>query len=99
VELQENKEKPVRSLMVADYTTKELIDARKATWVVGGKKKGVMTAQAKWAFAKEVDAQRFVEDNGGVVNTFDQALHAATLEVMEQAAEEKAVDSEMHRQR
>ncbi|HEU0264847.1 MAG TPA: nitrous oxide reductase accessory protein NosL [Geobacterales bacterium] len=99
VELQESKEKPLSSLMVADYTTKELIDARKATWVVGGKKKGVMTAQAKWAFAKPEEAKRFMEENGGTLNTFDQALHAATMEVLEMAAEEQAVEKEMHHER
>ena len=36
---------------VGDYDSKELIDADKAVWVMGGDKKGVMTALAKWAFA------------------------------------------------
>ncbi len=37
-ELKKNKDKQVKSLMVADYVTKALIDARTAIWVVGGNK-------------------------------------------------------------
>ena len=94
-ELQRNGGKQVSSLMVADYTTKMLVDARTATWVVGGKKPGVMTALAKWAFAKAEAAGKFVEENGGIVKPFDRALAAAIMEVQAQAAEEKAVEKEM----
>lgn len=97
-ELQRNRGKQVRSLMVADYSTKELLDAKSATWVVGGKKNGVMTALAKWAFARAEDARRFREKNGGRVNSFAQALNTATMEVLAQAAEEKAVKQEMLRE-
>jgi copper chaperone NosL len=90
--------KQVRSLMVADYSTKELLDANRATWVIGGKKSGVMTALAKWAFAREEDARRFVEENGGVVNSFDQAMKSAVMEVLDQAAEERDVQSELLRE-
>ena len=97
-ELQHDRDKQVRSLMVADYSTKELLDAKTANWVVGGKKKGVMTALAKWAFAREDDARRFVEEQGGIVTTFEQAMKSATMEVMEQAAEERAVEREILRE-
>jgi len=97
-ELQQSGAKQVGSLMVADYATKELLDAKTATWVVGGKKQGVMTALAKWAFAREEDARRFVEENGGMVSSFGQAMESATLEVMDQAAEEKAAESELLRE-
>lgn len=82
-EMKQNKDKEVKSLMVADYATKELIDARAATWVVGGRKEGVMTSLAKWAFAREEDAQKFVKENGGEVTTFDRAMKAADEEVGE----------------
>lgn len=97
-ELQENRAKPLRSLLVADYRTKELIDAKTATWVVGGRKPGVMTALAKWAFAGAEDARKFMADNGGMINSFAQALNAATLEVLAQAEEERAVERELLRQ-
>jgi hypothetical protein len=67
--------------MVADYTTSELIDAKTATWVVGGKKQGVMTTLAKWAFAKEEDARNFITENGGQVTPFDEVMKAANEEV------------------
>lgn len=93
--LQQHKDKQVRSLMVADYSTQELLDAKTATWVVGGKKSGVMTALAKWAFTRPEAALIFREENGGMLDSFDLALDAATLEVMEQATEERAVEREM----
>jgi nitrous oxide reductase accessory protein NosL len=80
-EMKQNKGKQVKSLQVADYTTKELIDARTATWVVGGKKPGGMNSPAKWAFAREEDAQRLVQENGGAVTPFGQVLKAAKEEV------------------
>jgi len=66
--------------MVADYTTKELIDARTATWVVGGRREGVMTSLPKWAFAGEEDARKFVKENGGEVTTFAKAMKSAEEE-------------------
>lgn len=80
VEMKANKGKKVTSLLVADYGTKKLIDCRKATWVVGGKKSGVMTSMPKWAFASQSDAQRFIRENGGRVTTFDEALDLAVKE-------------------
>jgi hypothetical protein len=82
-EMKQNKDKQVKSLMVADYVTKELIDARAATWVVGGKVEGVMTSTPKWAFAGKDEAQKFVQENGGEVTTFDLAMKAADEEVGE----------------
>jgi len=80
VEMKENKGKKVKSLKVADYNTKKLIDAGLATWVIGGGKQGVMTEVPKWAFAKKDDAQKFVKENGGRVTTFDEALNMALKE-------------------
>jgi copper chaperone NosL len=82
VELNQNKDKKVKSLMVADYTTKKLTDARTANWVIGGKQQGVMTSVPKWAFAKEKDAQKFVKENGGKIALFDEAMKAAQDEMV-----------------
>lgn len=79
-ELKENRGKQVKTLMVADYSTKELTDAGSATWVVGGKKPGVMTALAKWAFVRKEDAQRFVKENYGKLTTLAEALDLALKE-------------------
>ena len=83
VELGQHPEKPVKSLKVADYRTKELIDARTAIWVIGGSKKGVMTFVPKWAFSQRGDAQTFVEENGGELTTFEAAMKAAKAELSE----------------
>jgi nitrous oxide reductase accessory protein NosL len=80
-EMKQNKDKQVTSLKAADYTTLALIDARSAIWVVGGKKEGVMTSVAKWAFARDEDARNFVKENGGKVTTFDEAMTAAAQEL------------------
>jgi len=67
----------VKSLQVADYDSKKLIDAKKAFWVIGGNKPGVMTATPKWAFAAKVDADRFIATNGGKLVSFEEALALA----------------------
>ena len=76
-ELKRTGYKLIKSLKVADYLTSELIDAKTAVWVVGGDVPGVMTAQPKWAFAQESDAQEFVTQHGGKVTPFDLAMKAA----------------------
>jgi copper chaperone NosL len=61
-------------IQVGDYNTKNLIDAEKATWVIGGNKPGVMTKNAKWAFEKPADAEAFIKENQGEKSTFDEAM-------------------------
>jgi copper chaperone NosL len=68
--------KSPNSIQVADYNTKKLIDAEKAAWVIGGKKPGVMTKVAKWAFEKPEDAMAFVKENDGKVANFDDAMRS-----------------------
>ncbi len=70
-------DKTPQSVMVGDYATKELIDAEKASWVVGGAKMGVMTKRAKWAFAAKESAEKFMSENGGSLVSFDEALKAS----------------------
>ena len=68
--------KTPKAIMVGDYKTKKLIDAEKASWIIGGKKPGVMTKNAKWAFANQDDAQAFLKENGGRMGSFEDALKA-----------------------
>ena len=77
VDLAQNIDKMPRLIEVGDYSSKELIDAEKAYWVIDGNKPGVMTKQAKWAFAKKEDAEKFIKENGGTLATFDEAMKAA----------------------
>jgi nitrous oxide reductase accessory protein NosL len=72
-----NIDKTPKTIQVGDYNTKNLIDAEKAVWVIGGSKMGVMTKRAKWAFAKKEDAEKFSKQNGGAIVPFDLAMKAA----------------------
>ncbi len=85
-EMRGNKEKQVKSITVADYATTKLIDAKTATWVIGGSKPGVMTYLPEWAFAEEQEAQAFVKEYGGKVSTFDEAQKAAEDDVAKAGA-------------
>ncbi len=80
-EMNQNKDKQVESVMVADYTTEKMIDARTATWVIGGDEIGIMNDVPKWAFASGEDAQKFVKEHDGKVATFNEAMKAAGDEV------------------
>ncbi len=76
VELTLNIDKTPLEIQVADYDDKTLIDAEKATWVLGGDLPGVMTRRAKWAFGTKKKAQQFIKDHGGTLATFDQIMKA-----------------------
>ncbi|MDD5711374.1 MAG: nitrous oxide reductase accessory protein NosL [Smithellaceae bacterium] len=77
VELSNNIDKTPRSIKVGDFNTRQLIDAEKAFWVVGGSKTGVMSKRGKWAFAKEEDANAFQKSNQGQIVSFPTALKMA----------------------
>ena len=64
------------TIQVADYNTRELIDAESAAWVIGGDRPGVMTQRAKWAFKDRSHAEAFVKKHGGAVTLFDAAMKA-----------------------
>lgn len=71
------KDQPVQALRVADRNTHELLPAEQAIWVMGGKKKGVMTRRAKWAFQEKSAAESFIKEYGGAIVTWEEALTAA----------------------
>ena len=83
VDMKANKGKEVASFQVGDYDSKQLIDAKTAVWVIGGKKKGVMTPVAKWAFADKKAAEAFVKESGGRLATFDEVVAASEKELAE----------------
>jgi nitrous oxide reductase accessory protein NosL len=72
--------KPVQSIRVADRDTRELVEADRATWVVGGNKRGVMSDVPKWAFGTRAAAEAFVKAHGGRIASWDEALEAARKE-------------------
>lgn len=76
----DHKDRPVKKLLVADRNTRVLVEADKANWVMGGKKRGVMTRNPKWAFVAEPAAQAFVKANGGTIISWAETLAAAREE-------------------
>ena len=76
-ELLSNRVGEVLSYKVADRDTRALIDAEKAIWVIGGKKRGVMSKRAKWAFATKEAAHQFINSYGGEIVTWNEALSTA----------------------
>jgi copper chaperone NosL len=77
VELDANPKRTVKAILAADRTERTLIDAEKAVWVMGGVKRGVMTTRPKWAFSTKAAADAFMEDYGGAIVTWNEALAAA----------------------
>jgi len=74
VDLAQSISKTIKTIWVADYSSRELIDAEKAVWVVGGKGPGVMSAKSRVAFASKADAEAFQKENGGDVVGFEEAI-------------------------
>jgi copper chaperone NosL len=77
VDLAVSLDKGPAALKVADMGSRRLVDAEKATWVLGGSKPGVMTRRAKWAFADKAAAEAFAREVGGTLATFEEAMKAA----------------------
>jgi copper chaperone NosL len=77
VELAVKLDQSLKATIVGDATTKKLVDAEKAFWVLGGDKPGVMTKRAKWAFQEKPDAEAFIKEHGGVLTTYEGAMKAA----------------------
>jgi copper chaperone NosL len=96
IDMKESKGKEVKSFQVSDYNTRKLTDAKNATWVIGGSKKGVMTPVAKWAFADKKDADDFIKLNGGKTATFDEALKATEKELTDKDNGKKSHDHKGH---
>ena len=76
LELAQSFDREPKAILVGDYNQKNLIDAEKAYWVIGGKKPGVMTKTAKWAFAEKKDAEDFIKENEGKLGTFEEAMRS-----------------------
>lgn len=74
VDLANNIDKAPKVIKVGDFNGKQLIDAEKAFWVVGGSKPGVMSKRGKWAFEKKEDAEAFQKTNQGSMASFEEAM-------------------------
>ena len=62
---------------VADYSTKKLINANKAHFLIGSDLPGTMTPVSKLAFASLDVAKRYQKEHGGSIGTLDDALKQA----------------------
>lgn len=82
VEAMAGQREPLKTLLVADRNTHELIPAEAAIWVLGGKKRGVMTQRAKWAFKEKAAAESFLKEYGGEIVTWEEALAAARADAL-----------------
>jgi nitrous oxide reductase accessory protein NosL len=76
-EFDANQGRTVKAILVADRDTRTLIDAEKASWVMGGGKRGVMTQRPKWAFQSKAAAEAFIKAYGGKLVSWAEALAAA----------------------
>ncbi len=75
----------LKDVKVVDVTSLKFIDVSNATYVVGSSKKGTMTMNSKYAFAKKADAEKFSKEFGGDVMNYGGAYGVAS----------KSLDKEM----
>jgi copper chaperone NosL len=75
IDMANKLDKTPKSIKVADFKGKTLINAEKAFWVVGGNRPGVMSKQGKWAFEKKDDAEKFLMTNQGKLTSYEEALN------------------------
>jgi copper chaperone NosL len=83
IDLALHTDKTARSVFVGDYRTKNLIDAERAFWVIGGNNPGVMTIRPKWAFAEKRDAEEFMKEHGGKPASYEEAMKASFEDMYE----------------
>ncbi len=76
-----NMDRGPKAIYAADYGSREkikpLVNVDQATYLIGSKIKGTMTARSKIAFASEDAAKRVRREQGGKLGSFDAALAAA----------------------
>jgi copper chaperone NosL len=83
IDLANNIDRTPKAIKVADLTGRQLIDAEKAFWVIGGKKPGVMSKRGKWAFERKDDAESFMKTNQGKLASFEEAIRLAYEDMSE----------------
>lgn len=83
IDLANRIDKAPGSILVADFQTRQLINAETAVWVLEGNKPGIMSKRGKWAFATKGSAEVFLASNGGRLASFDQAIKLAYEDMYE----------------
>ena len=74
VDLAQSIGKTIKTIWVADYNSRKLIDAEKATWLLGSDVPGVMSKKSRLAFSDRSQAEAFMKEHGGSIATFDEAI-------------------------
>jgi len=104
-----NMDRGPKAIYAADFGAKAdpkpLVNVDSATYLIGSKLPGVMTAQSKVAFASKADAEAAMKDKGGELGDFDAALAASyqsmasdTMMIRKKRAEKKAHAAGQHGQ-
>lgn len=90
VSLSLNLDRGPKAIYAADFGSKDevkpLIDADKASYLIGGKQKGTMTMKSKLAFASKDEAGALRAKIGGEIGLFDDALRAAYTSMADDTA-------------
>jgi copper chaperone NosL len=87
ISLSLNLDRGPKAIYAADFASeakiKPLVDVEKATYLIGSKLSGTMTASSKMAFASEASAKQAQAAHGGELGSFDNGLRAAYLSMAE----------------
>jgi len=90
ISLSLNLDRGAKAIYAADFGSqdeiKPLVNAEKASYLIGGKTKGTMTMKSKMAFSDKVVAKRSQEKIGGEIGLFDDALRAAYMSMADDTA-------------
>lgn len=85
ISLSLNLDRVPKAIYAADFgaegEVKSLVSVDKASYLIGSKLKGVMTANSKVAFADAAKAKTAQAEQGGEVGDFDRALTATYLDM------------------
>jgi len=101
ISLSLNLDRGPKTIYAADFgaaaEVKPLVPVDKATYVIGSKLKGTMTANSKVAFAEKAQAEAAMAKEGGKLASFDEALNqtyvdmaADTARIRKNRAEKRA---------
>ena len=80
-----NMDRGPKAIYAADFGSpaeiKPLVLVDKATYLIGSKLKGTMTANSKVAFADKAQAEAAMAKEGGTLGTFDQTLNQTMVDM------------------
>ena len=83
IDLALHPEKGPAQILAATFDRRNLVDADKAVWVLGGSKQGVMSIRGKWAFEGKEEAGAFMREYGGSTTSFRNIMTAAFEDMWE----------------